>query len=309
MGYGRSGSTIIGNILGELPGVVHVGELVSLWRLGLIGRRVCGCGARIAQCEFWSSVLKIGFAGPPWNGIDPRRTAAMQRETVRLRTTPRILRAAARPRLRTPALEAYARIADRLYLSIREAAGADVIVDTSKHVPEAALLRLLPNADAFFVHLVRDPRAVAFSWQRVRRSPGEGRREQTQRVGSATSGRSWLVTNLGAEAIRRAVSPDRSLLVRYEDFVSEPRRTMEGVARLIGASPGDLPFVDDRTVRLGANHTAGGNPGRLSSGQMSIRSDDEWRTAQAKRARSVSTAFALPLLHRYHYPFLSTSQR
>ena len=36
-GWLRSGSTVLGNVLGELPGVLHVGELHYLWRNGILG--------------------------------------------------------------------------------------------------------------------------------------------------------------------------------------------------------------------------------------------------------------------------------
>jgi hypothetical protein len=300
--YGRSGSTILGNVLGELDDVVHVGELRSLWGLGLLGRRVCGCGVPIASCEFWGSVVKAGPAAGDAGDFDPREARRLQTEAVRLRTTRSVLRLRGRIENGPPALRAYAELADRLYLGISDVTGARVVVDTSKHVPDAALLTVLPSVDPYFVHLVRDPRAVAFSWRRVMRSPGEGRREEMPRHGAFTTGRSWLVSNLGAEAVRRAAGPGRSMLIRYEDLVARPREHCERILELIGVSAGALPFVDDHAVRLGGNHTAGGNPARLVDGVTRIRPDDEWRTAQPAGARVVSTAMALPLLHRYGYP-------
>jgi hypothetical protein len=300
IGYGRSGSTILGNILGELEGVVHVGELRSLWGLGLLGRRVCGCGEPIRSCPFWASVVEAG-PGSADHGFDPAEARRLQTEVVRLRTTRSMLRLRGDLDAAPPPLREYARLADRLYAGVAAVTGAGVVVDTSKHVPDAALLTLLPGVEPYFVHLVRDPRAVAHSWQRVMRSPGEGRLEQMPTHGPMTSGRSWLATNLGAEAIRRAAGPERSMVLRYEDFAAEPRSACERVLSLVDLPPDDLPFVDDRTVRLGGNHTAGGNPARLREGPIPIRVDDEWRTAQRRPARWVATALALPALRRYGY--------
>ncbi|MGH2636008.1 MAG: sulfotransferase [Actinomycetota bacterium] len=307
--YGRSGSTILGNILGELEDVVHVGELRSLWGLGLLGRRVCGCGVPLASCEFWRSVVKAGPAAPDAGDFDPREARRLQIEAVRLRTTRSVLRLGGRLEDAPPELRAYAPLADRLYRGISEVTGARVVVDTSKHVPDAALLTVLPNVDPYFVHLVRDPRAVAYSWRRVMRSPGEGRREEMPRHGAFTSGRSWLVSNLGAAAVRRAAGPGRSLMIRYEDFVVRPREFSERIIDLIGGTSGTLPFVDDHTVRLGGNHTAGGNPARLVDGATRIRLDDEWRSEQRAGSRFVATAFGLPLLHRYGYPLVAGRRR
>ena len=49
-GWGRSGSTIMGNILGQLPGFAHVGELSNVWSRGVIEDSLCGCGARFSEC-------------------------------------------------------------------------------------------------------------------------------------------------------------------------------------------------------------------------------------------------------------------
>src|SRR5713101_2080953 len=43
-GLGRSGSTLIERLLGELPGVCAVGEVVHMWRRGVVEGERCGCG-------------------------------------------------------------------------------------------------------------------------------------------------------------------------------------------------------------------------------------------------------------------------
>ena len=44
VGWGRSGSTLLTAVLGELDGAFAAGELRMLWGRGVIGRRLCGCG-------------------------------------------------------------------------------------------------------------------------------------------------------------------------------------------------------------------------------------------------------------------------
>src|SRR5215472_10332799 len=62
-GSGRSGSTLLERALGELPGVVNVGELMDLFRRTVAHGERCGCGQSFADCPFWAGVGKRAFDG------------------------------------------------------------------------------------------------------------------------------------------------------------------------------------------------------------------------------------------------------
>jgi hypothetical protein len=51
-GIGRSGSTLLDRMLGQLAGISSVGELVHVWRRGLAENNRRGCGARFGDCPF-----------------------------------------------------------------------------------------------------------------------------------------------------------------------------------------------------------------------------------------------------------------
>src|SRR5439155_13251896 len=87
MGHGWSGSTILGNLLGELEGFFHAGELRRLWGEALPSGAPCGCGAPIGDCPVWSKVL----AHPSVASLDPAQVDRWHR-AVRVRRTPRLLR-------------------------------------------------------------------------------------------------------------------------------------------------------------------------------------------------------------------------
>lgn len=294
MAYGRSGSTIVGNILGEMDGFVHVGELRYLWARMIEGR-LCGCLVPVADCPLWSEVVPSALAEA---GGDVKRVRAWQREGVRLRYLRRLLRGGSGA---PGAAAAYAAVVARLYRRVAERTGSRVIVDSSKRIADAALLGWQPGVEPYFVQLVRDPRAVAYSWRRTKNAPGEGAREQLQTLRPSVTARSWAAFAVGAALVRRR-HRGRSMLVRYEDFAANPRQLIESLVELVGESPAGLPFVDDRTVELGPNHTVGGNPVRLRSGPTTIREDDEWVMGQAPGDRRVVTAITLPLLRSYRYP-------
>jgi len=56
-GWGRSGSTILDNIMGQIDGFFSVGELRYIWDRNLIENRLCGCGVPLEECPIWSQIL------------------------------------------------------------------------------------------------------------------------------------------------------------------------------------------------------------------------------------------------------------
>lgn len=300
LGAGRSGSTLLGNVLGEADGCMHAGELRGIWGNGLIRGQSCGCGVPVPACEVWSLALSETFSDPTVLGSDPR-TIERWKLTVRMRHTWRLLRLPRTRLLDRPEIRGYTTVMAGLYRHLGEVTGSDVVIDSSKRSSDGALLRLMEGIEPYYVHLVRDPRAVAFSWQRSKPSLGSPRLRYMPRFGANESTRHWTQLNAGAELIRRHVPPDRFMLVRYEDFIRDPRRTTSSIATFVGRPMPSTQFVDDRTVELRPNHTVGGNPDRLSSGTMRLRPDDEWMERQGRGDRFKATAIALPFLSRYGY--------
>ena len=45
-GLGRSGTTLLERLLGQLSGVSPLGEVVHLWQRDLVDDERCGCGDR-----------------------------------------------------------------------------------------------------------------------------------------------------------------------------------------------------------------------------------------------------------------------
>ncbi|HMG20924.1 MAG TPA: hypothetical protein VK607_06390, partial [Kofleriaceae bacterium] len=58
-GWCRNGSTIVGNLLNEVDGFFHAGELHFLWKnaYGNGSNTRCGCGLDLVRCPIWSKVL------------------------------------------------------------------------------------------------------------------------------------------------------------------------------------------------------------------------------------------------------------
>jgi Sulfotransferase family len=294
-GWGRSGTTILDNVLGSYDSVFTTGELFYLWRRGLVQGRRCGCGHALRACELWGNILDVAYAGRP--PAHPRQIAQLQRRVVRVRDTRRL----ARPQLAGEAAR-YRDEIGRIYRAIGEVTGARLIVDSSKVPSGAAILARMPHIQAYLLHMVRDPRAVAYSWTRPKALPDTRVPRQMEPHGPAESTANWVAWNLLIESLARDPFAGRSRRLRYEDFVSAPRDTAEALLGFTGTSWSRDPFQDGSTVRLGGNHTVSGNPSRFRTGTVALRADDAWRDGQPWRPRMVSTAMALPLLRRYGYP-------
>lgn len=299
IGKGRSGSTLLDTILGQLDGVFSTGELGRLWEWGLSNGYRCGCGEPVTECTTWRAISARAFDGDP--AEEAARVIAWQDHVLRWPRVPRLLMQRPGRQDRWPELERYTDHLSDVYRSIAAETGARVIVDSTKWPASPTPLGLVPGVDVRIVHLVRDPRAVAFSWRRRKRWKDRPGQREMPRYGVVYSMASWWARNLTAEAVRRRQPADHSITVRYEDLVRRPRDTIARIADLVGAGDVALPFVDERTALLQPTHTVGGNPGRLNNGQIELRVDDQWVDDQPTADRLTATVLGVPLLSRYGY--------
>jgi hypothetical protein len=295
-GLGRSGTTLLERILGELPGVCPLGEVVHLWRRDLIDDERCGCGTRFSGCEFWQAVGAEAFGG--WCNLDVARVLRLQQSVERTRHIPRL---AAR-QLKTPHAVHVTTYADhyaRVYRAAARVSGASVVLDSSKHSALAYCLRHAPDLDLRVVHMVRDSRGVAYSWTKTVHRPESDGAGQMTRYAPGRAALLWNAHNAAFGLLRRRGTP--VLRLRYEELLADPARAVGEVARFAGLDPGPLDFLDAGAVRLGTCHSAAGNPMRFTTGEVPLRHDDAWRASLPPRQRRLVGALTAPLLTAYGY--------
>lgn len=278
-GSGRSGSTLVTNVLGQAEGVLAAGELRYLWQRGAIDDRLCGCGQSFAACPVWTRVMKEVDA-------DPAAVSGFLRARLRMRRLPALL-------LRRR-VDAHPGIA-ALYAAL---GGDGLVVDSSKLPPYGLLVDGLPGVETRVLHLVRDPRATAFSWRRRKGLDGPGDKRLMSRPPLAKAALLWLVWNATAAFLWRRSG--RYLRVRYEDFVADPAAVTARIASFAGVG-GGVPF-DGSTVHLAPTHAVAGNPSRHRTGDVTVVADDEWVTGLSRPAYALVTAITAPLLWRWRYP-------
>ncbi|MGH3341440.1 MAG: sulfotransferase [Carbonactinosporaceae bacterium] len=299
-GVGRSGSSLLARLLDAEPDTTAVGEVVRLWERGIADDERCSCGRRFSECDFWRRVGAAGFGG--WERVDVDRVEHLRVQVGRLRHVPR-LTAPWQPRSRGGhgrLARAYAGYYARVYDAVRRVSGCRAVVDGSKNISLAAVLRLAPEVDLRVVHLVRDVPAVAYSWgKRVRRPETDGSTLMPTYLPTLV-GLWWITENALFHALGRRGVP--VLRLRYEDLVADPSGTLDAVRRFadLDEVPG-YPFLDGRRARLGRGHTFGGNPMRFVSEPVELGLDDAWRAELGRRARWVVSALGLPLRLGYGY--------
>jgi Sulfotransferase family len=294
-GLGRSGTTILERVLGELSDACSVGELVHLWQRAVLDDETCGCGEPFSRCPFWTEVGRRAFGG--WDRAHAMR---MVRLRDRVDRTRHVLLAAV-PAVRRREREEYVGAFGRLYGAIAETSGCSVVIDSSKHSSLAFCLRTAKGIDLRVLHVVRDPRGVAYSWTKEVLRPEASGRDLMTRYSPFRASVLWVGHNVVLSMLRRLGTGSQRL--RYEDFVADPEGSVASVARFAGLPDGNgvADFLSGHTVELGRAHTVAGNPVRFRTGPMTLRRDDAWRERLPRRRRVLVTLLTFPLVVRYGY--------
>jgi len=282
-GWGRSGSSLLANILGSSSRTVSVGELRYLWDRGMVENKLCGCGQAFSECEFWAQALKaVPIEPSPDVGRQYAERVGSNATLAQLIAmfTGNGKRYRQRRRQETAAL-------DRLYQSVADVGGADIIVDASKTPPYAINLLTNDQVDLYFIHLIRDPRAVAYSWSRKRAS-GEAADELLPRYSSLKSSLYWSGFNLLALLFRWRRKANY-LAVRYEDFCGDPRATVAKIFAHCGVEDDGLNWHGHSEVEVSPQHSISGNPSRFNVGKVEVRPDTAWQTNMASGPRRIVT--------------------
>lgn len=299
-GNGRSGSTLVERLLDQIPGFVAVGETCHLVQRGLIEDMLCGCGETFGSCEMWQAVGKELYGG--WDQIDPEELHRLQMIGERTRYVPRNLLVRSLGRASEDQQRWFDHLG-RFYRAIADVTGADVIIDSSKHLSTASAIANVPSVDLRALHLIRDSRGVARAWtKQVVRPEITGTTAYMPQYHPILPAWRWMTDNTGFE-ILDGVGVDR-LRMRYEDILADPIPSLREIVRF--ARPGnpeaDLSFITDRVVDLAEpSHSVAGNPMRFTHGEITLRTDEEWKTALSPAHKALVTTVTAPLLARYNY--------
>jgi hypothetical protein len=298
-GCTRSGSTLVDRALGSVSGFTSTGEFALLTTQALPENRLCGCGQRFLDCQFWQRVGERAFGG--WDSPEVRELSTLHRQLTRNRQVPLVLAAGALPAVRRR-LRRYRELLSMVYTAVSEVSGAEVIVDSTKAPAYALVLRGVPGLDVRLMHLVRDSRGTAYSsGKRFTVKDSVDRTVWKHRYPPLVITLRWLLYHQIFSVLDARDSG--GLVVRYEDFVRNPRRSLREIARFAGRDTSDdeLRFATRDAIELAPSHTIAGNDMRFDTGPVPLREDDEWKRSLRAGSRRLVTAMSWPLLRRWNY--------
>jgi hypothetical protein len=288
-GHSRCGSTILSNILGEIDGFFNAGELLYIWDRILSQDGICGCGAHICKCKVWSMVLDEAFGSPIQ--VDCKEMIQLRNSEWQSIKIPLWMRLpAARSKLLSN-LSKYFSNLGKLYSAIGSVLSGRVIIDSSKNPAYLYMLSLVPEVDLYIVHIIRDPRAAAYSWLR--------KKEGFSQMSSFRTALSWNARNFMLDLLGSGFDK-RYMRLKYEDFIAYPTRVIKAIMDFVGEEQKELTFIKDDEVELGLNHCVFGNPDLFKTGMVKLRLDEKWK-AMGRRDRIVATTLTWPLMNRYGY--------
>lgn len=246
LGYGRSGSTVLGMALGQHPAIVNLGEISALRRFvpgpTYVPPRACGCLRQLDNCPYWTGVA--------------RRLGSMEilaRTDMSVSPTMGWRRYA--PWLPEPSdeLARWGKATAALYRAALEEANAVLAVDTSKGAARAWWLWRAGVADLKFVWLTRLLEDVIRSQLRHGHS-------------SLKTALSWRLAQHQAAQVAHQVegAGHQVLRITYERLTEQPRTVLSQILEHVG-----LPWHED-VLTPRPDHVIGGDHAVKRGGRHTI---------------------------------------
>jgi hypothetical protein len=283
----RSGSTLLDLMLGQFVGHCDVGELFYLWQSGVERNFRCACGEHFDNCPFWADVEDV---------------RKLQRRVDATGRLPLILNPRLSPRFARD-LDRYVDLLTPLYRAVAEVSGAKVVVDSTKRPSLAYILARAPQIDLRMVHVLRDPRGVAYSWSQLVELPeGTSTKGRMNQRSARLTARRWVTVNAMIAALARRGTPRVTL--RYEDLVRDPRTELGRIAAITADVTGvtdPLEFLHGNEFEQAGSHAVAGGRIRMRTGPIALALDEKWRREYSASRRHVVAAMTWPLRRLYGY--------
>ena len=299
IGSGRSGTTLLDRVLGQLEGYFSLGEIDYIWRVGILENRLCGCGKHFADCGFWRAAIQEAFGNI--SRSEAKKIQNIRRKVAIRRRIPQLAFQYIQPTTFVDKFKIYGDYLSKLILGVKTVSDCDVLIDSCSYPPHGFLMSSIPEVDLRVIHLVRDSRGVSYSWQKKKKKSTTGDdNEHMPRMSVIKSSLRWKYDNLSAHLLKKKVHYWRRL--RYEDFANQPIEKLNETLDHIGLKKDVSNVFDNRnSLALNTGHLVSGNPMRFKKGKISINADTEWKEKMNVSKQYLVSTLTFPLLVNYNY--------
>jgi hypothetical protein len=180
--------------------------------------------------------------------------------------------------------------------------GKPIIVVSDMGPVRALALGMIPGIDLYVVHLVRDVRGVMTSHRKTfKKDLQAGIMWDHKGHPMWKTGVRWTVLNLASGWVCAQLGPKRTMRLRYEDFVADPKTALERIGSLIELDLTNVADAASSGKPMHAGHNIGGNRTK-KSGTVTLRPDaQEWKSALSPTEQRLSWMSMGWLMRRYGY--------
>lgn len=299
-GFGRSGSTLISKILGNIPEFFNVNELCFIWEHGIVNKDLCGCGLPVKECKTWNKILLNAFGKiPDKNQICHSIQNIPQNRHLLFFYMFSFIQKIFKKKFD---YEEYKQNLSTLYQSIIKTTNTQVIIDSSKLPSYANIITELKNFDVYIIHLVKDSRATAYSWTKTIKREDSSENGYMEKYSPIQIARQWTGWNLTFQLLKKRVP---YLQINYEDFTNSPQKVLKNLLSFINEEDNfnQLSFSGPKSVNLKPDHSVWGNPMKSQKGDIRISEKREWEKGLNLKSKLFITILTFPLLMKYYWGF------
>ncbi len=297
-GAERSGSTLLDTILGEGKSCFSIGEFRQFWKSFILKNGLCTCQKNYKDCPFWGQILKELFGN----------TGNIKNIAMYYYKLQKIVERIPLVNLKKQKeylfkyhkeISEFGSFLKEIYNKVIKFSSAKIIIDSSK-VPYwlIVLKNFIPNL--MVIHLVRDLRAVTYSWTKRKFDYSINNYMKTHHP--FTTARNWLKYNIALEKIKSELQ--YYYFLRYEDFVNNPNKYLREIEKSFNLEKNIFPEIRNYQLLVKKDrHQVGGNPDRFKMKNIQIKGDFTWKKQLPLKYKIFITMLTFPFLKRYKYLF------
>ncbi len=262
----HSGSTLLDLMLGSHSEIHSGGEFYKLpLKMRTDGGKLhdCSCGKKVIECDFWARAAEK--ANTNIEEIQSSRD--------------------------------FFSMYERLIPAILAVSGKTYFVDSSKSLLRLKKYLESEQCQVAIIHLVRDPRAVAYSFVRKSmRMAGKNRRGFSKDNLILYFHTLWRVLRGNLQKNKSLSNQKVYHTIRYEELIAHPKQTLTGFLERL-----KLPFEETMIEYYDqTHHIVGGNHMRFQ--KKPLMTDREYTQKLSLFVWITGTFICLPLILKYHYP-------